>query len=61
MLMRSKMKETTNGSCGLVKIRCRFATISDRQAEKFKNAGIDVELNHDKGFGSGRGQHREGR
>jgi hypothetical protein len=55
-LMRAKMKETTKGTCGAVKIRCRFASISDSQVEKFKNAGIEIERDMSKGFGSNRGQ-----
>lgn len=55
-LLRAKMKDVTKGSCGAVKIRCRFATISDAQAEKFKSSGIEMELDHSVGLGSKRGQ-----
>lgn len=42
LLMRAKMKDLTNGSCGTVKIQCRFSTISDEQVKKFKAAGIEI-------------------
>lgn len=42
MLLRSKLKDMTTGSCGAVKIQCKFATMSDKQVERFKAAGIEV-------------------
>lgn len=42
-LLRSKLKTTTKGSCGVVKIACRFDTMSDRQVERFAKAGITIE------------------
>lgn len=42
VLLRAKLKDTTKGSCGVIKINCRFATITDKQVEKFKAAGIEV-------------------
>lgn len=54
--VRSKLKSTTNGSCGAIKIACRFATTTLSQVEKYKAAGIDVELDMTKGFGDKRGQ-----
>ncbi len=42
-LLRTKLKTTTNGSCGVVKIACRFSTMSDRQAERFTRKGITIE------------------
>lgn len=56
IIMRSKMKDLTNGSCGVIKIKCRFATMTDKQAEKFRKAGIEIERDMTKGFGSKRGQ-----
>ena len=43
MLLQAKLSDVTKGSCGLVKIGCRFASMSDSQAERFKKAGIEVE------------------
>lgn len=54
--IRSKLKETTKGSCGAIKIKCRFATISLAQVEKYKSNGIDMELDMEKGFGDTRGR-----
>lgn len=42
MLMRTKLKDLTSGSCGAIKIECKFKTISDAQIEKFKAAGIEI-------------------
>lgn len=42
VLLRAKMKDMTSGSCGAIKIQCRFSTITDKQVEKFKAAGIEV-------------------
>lgn len=44
LLMRSKLKDLTRGSCGAIKIKCDFTTITERQAEKFKAAGIDIQI-----------------
>jgi murein DD-endopeptidase MepM/ murein hydrolase activator NlpD len=43
MLMKAKLQEATKGSCGLVKIACRFATMNESQIKRFKNAGIEVD------------------
>ncbi len=56
IILRSKMKDLTNGACGVIKVKCRFATMTDRQAEKFRKAGIEIERDMTKGFGSKRGQ-----
>ncbi len=42
ILLRSKLKDMTNGSCGEIKIKCRFSTMTDKQVEKFKAAGIEI-------------------
>lgn len=42
-LMRTKLKTTTSGSCGVIKIACRFSTMSDKQAERFTRKGITIE------------------
>jgi hypothetical protein len=55
-LMRSKLKDVTKGSCGVIKIKCRFATMTDRQAEKFKRANIDIERDMSKSLLPNRGQ-----
>lgn len=41
-LLHAKLSDVTKGSCGLVKIACRFATMSDVQVKKFEKAGIKV-------------------
>lgn len=56
ILMRSKLKDLTSGSCGAIKIKCKFKTISAKQVEKFKAAGIDMEMDTDQGFGKNRGR-----
>jgi len=43
VLLRSKLKDLTSGSCGAIKIQCKFKTLSDKQVEKFKAAGIEIE------------------
>jgi len=43
-LLNSKIAATTNGICGSrITIKCKFATISDKQAARFKLAGIDID------------------
>lgn len=42
-LLRTKLGTLTNGSCGAVKIACRFSTMSDRQVEKYAAKGIVIE------------------
>lgn len=59
MLLRSKLKDMTTGSCGAIKIKCKFATISDKQVERFKAAGIEVKTTpkeERKFFSGSRGQ-----
>lgn len=59
ILIRSKLKDLTNGSCGAIKIQCRFKTISDAQVEKFKTAGIEIKTTpkeERKWFNGNRGQ-----
>lgn len=56
VLLRSKLKDLTSGSCGAIKIKCKFKTISAKQVEKFKAAGINMEIDTDQGFGSNRGR-----
>lgn len=41
-LLHAKLSDVTKGSCGYIKIACRFATMSDVQAKKFEKAGIKV-------------------
>jgi murein DD-endopeptidase MepM/ murein hydrolase activator NlpD len=45
VLMSKFNSEATSGFCkGALSIGCKFASVSDRQLEKFKAAGIEVEL-----------------
>ena len=56
-LMRAKLKKTTAGSCGAVKIACRFKTVNvEKTKAAYKGSGIEVEFDTDKGFGQGRGK-----
>ncbi len=41
-LLHAKLSDVTKGSCGYIKIACRFATMSDAQVKKFEKAGIKV-------------------
>ena len=43
MLLQAKLSEVTKGSCGLVKVACRFASMNDTQVKRFKDAGIEVD------------------
>lgn len=43
MLLQAKLSEVTKGSCGLVKVACRFASMSDTQVKRFSDAGIEVD------------------
>jgi murein DD-endopeptidase MepM/ murein hydrolase activator NlpD len=56
VLLKSKLKDVTKGSCGPVKIQCRFATMTDRQVKKFEKAGIQIDRDMSRGFGGNRGQ-----
>lgn len=42
-ILRAKLKTTTKGSCGAVKIACKFNTMHDNEVEKFRAAGIEVD------------------
>ena len=56
-LWRTKLTQTTAGSCGAVKIACRFKTVNIEKAESaYKDTGITLEFDRDKGFGDGRGK-----
>lgn len=48
LLLRSKLKDMTRGSCGAIKIKCDFSTMTEKQAAKFKAAGIDVKIADDR-------------
>lgn len=41
-LLRTKLKATTSGSCGVIKVACRFAYMSNRQVERFAANGSVV-------------------
>lgn len=58
-LLRAKLKTVTKGSCGTVKIACRFSTMTDKQVEKLKKSGIEVDRDMSKGFSGKRGQVTE--
>lgn len=56
-LMRTKLKQTTAGSCGKIKIACRFKTVNmEKTSKAYKTMGIDVEFDANAGFGKGRGK-----
>lgn len=56
-LWRAKLKETTAGSCGKVKIACRFQTVNvEKTTSKFKRAGIALEFDKSAGWGDKRGK-----
>lgn len=56
-LMRTKLKQTTAGSCGKVKIACRFKTVNiEKTRSAYKTMGIEVEFDANEGFGKGRGR-----
>lgn len=42
-LLVSKLNGSTSGCDGLVKLRCKFTTMSSKQVEKLKAAGIEVQ------------------
>ena len=43
-IMNSKINGTTSGICGSrITVQCKYSTISEKQAERFKNAGIEIE------------------
>ena len=50
VLLRSKLKDLTTGSCGAIKIRCDFTTVTERQAKKFKAAGIEVKMSDERAW-----------
>lgn len=44
-ILKLKVNSTTTGVCsGVISIKCKYATLSDKQIEKFKKAGIDIEV-----------------
>lgn len=62
MLLKSKLKDTTKGSCSVIKIQCRFATMTDKQVAKFKAAGVEIKTTpkeERKWFNRNRGQITE--
>lgn len=42
-IFHAKLNNTTTGMCKPVTIRCKFATFSDKELERFKKAGIEME------------------
>jgi endonuclease/exonuclease/phosphatase family metal-dependent hydrolase len=50
-VMRAKLNDIGKGVCTGVKINCGFKGMSDRQLNKFKAAGIDVETDGKTAFG----------
>lgn len=41
-VLRSQLKGTTTGVCQPVSVRCKFDTMSDKQVNKLKQAGIEI-------------------
>lgn len=56
VLMRTKLKNLTNGSCGAVKIACRFGTVSESQVKKFAQHGVVIDYDKSKSIIPGRGK-----
>lgn len=57
VLLRAKLKETTRGSCGVIKIKCKFNTMTDNQVKNLEAGGrLKVKLDKSVGFGSNRGR-----
>lgn len=44
VLIRSKLKDVTKGSCGAVKIKCRYGTMTEKQIKKYErnNSGLKI-------------------
>lgn len=56
-LWRAKLQQTTAGSCGAVKIACRFKTVDIKKTEAaYHGTGISMEFDRSSGFGEGRGK-----
>ena len=56
-LWRAKLQTDTAGSCGAVKIACRFKTVNiEKTAAAYRNSGIELEFDTNRGFGAGRGK-----
>ncbi len=63
---RTKLKQTTSGSCGAVKIKCKFATVNktkfDKAVQRANAAGPDkfkISYDDSKGFGENRARIKE--
>ena len=56
VLMRTKLKDVTNSSCGAVKACKRFGTVNDAQVKKFAQHGIHITYDKSKSIIPGRGQ-----
>lgn len=41
-IIDAKTKEATKGACSTIKIKCRYASMSERQLKRFQAAGIDI-------------------
>jgi len=41
-LISAKIDNTTGGVCTVVNIRCKYTTVSDKQVQKFRAAGIEI-------------------
>lgn len=56
-LWKTKLKQIQAGSCGKIKIACRFKTVNmEKTAANFKRAGITLEFDTDAGWGKNRGK-----
>ena len=45
------LSKMTGGACSTINIACKFSSMSDKQIERFKNAGIDIETDGTTAFG----------
>lgn len=45
VLIRSKLKDVTKGSCGAVKIKCRYATMTEKQIKKYERNNSGLKFN----------------
>jgi hypothetical protein len=56
-LWRAKLKDVRAGSCGAIKIACRFKTVNiEKTTANFKRAGITLEFDKSAGWGEKRGK-----
>lgn len=49
-ILDAKTKQATAGACTTIKIKCRYASMSERQIKKFEDAGIKVDKGEKNSF-----------